>query len=61
MIFQFMHCRLEGEMRMAKKAATVNQWLGNRKRFANLFNVKVFGGEQIVKPEELEPIKGETM
>ena len=45
---------------MAKKAATVKQWLGDRKRFANLFNAQIFGGVQVVKPEELEPIEGET-
>jgi len=45
---------------MEKKAAAIGQWIRNRKRFANLFNVKVFGGAQIIKPEELEPIEGET-
>ena len=45
---------------MAKKAAAVGQWMKNRRRFANVFNVKVFGGKQIIKPEELEPIEGET-
>lgn len=45
---------------MSKKAVTVGQWIGNRRRFANIFNVKVFGGKQIIKPEELEPIEGET-
>jgi len=45
---------------MAKKAAAVKQWIGNRKRFANLFNAKIFGGVQIIKPEDLEPIEGET-
>ena len=45
---------------MAKKAAAVKQWIGNRKRFANLFNVKIFGGVQIIKPEDLELIESET-
>lgn len=45
---------------MAKKAAAVKQWIGNRKRFANLFNAKIFGGVQIIKPEDLEPIESET-
>lgn len=47
-------------MRMAKKAAIVGQWMKNRRRFANVFNAKVFDGAQIIKPEELEPIEGET-
>lgn len=45
---------------MAKKAAAVKQWIGNRRRFANLFNAKIFDGVQIIKPEDLEPIEGET-
>ena len=45
---------------MAKKAAIVGQWIGNRRRFANVFNVKIFDGAQVIKPEELEPIEGET-
>ena len=45
---------------MAKKAAAVTQWLRNRKRFADLCNATVFRGEQVVKPEELEPVEGET-
>ena len=45
---------------MAKKAAIVGQWMKNRRRFANVFNAKVFDGAQIIKPEELEPIEGET-
>ena len=45
---------------MAKKAAAVKQWMGNRRRFANLFNVKIFGGVHIIRPEDLEPIEGET-
>ena len=45
---------------MAKKAAAVKQWIGNRRRFANLFNVKIFGGVHIIRPEDLEPVEGET-
>ena len=45
---------------MAKKAATVGQWMKNRRRFANVFNAKIFDGVQVIKPEELEPIEGET-
>ena len=40
--------------------AAVKQWLSNRNRFADLFNGFVFGGEQIVFPEELEPTETET-
>ena len=45
---------------MAKKAAAVKQWIGNRTRFADLFNVKIFDGVQVIKPEDLEPVEGET-
>ena len=45
---------------MAKKAAAVKQWIENRRRFANLFNAKLFNGIQIIKPEDLEPCEGET-
>lgn len=45
---------------MAKKAAIVGQWMKNRRRFANVFNAKIFDGVQVIKPEELEPIEGET-
>lgn len=47
-------------MFMAKKAAIVGQWVKNRRRFANVFNAKIFDGVQVIKPEELEPIEGET-
>ena len=30
---------------MSKKAAAVKQWVENRKRFANLFNAKIFDGK----------------
>ena len=45
---------------MAKKAAAVKQWIENRRRFANLFNAKIFDGMQVIKPEDLKPIEGET-
>lgn len=45
---------------MAKKAAIVGRWMKNRRRFANVFNAKIFDGVQVIKPEELEPIEGET-
>ena len=45
---------------MAKKAAAVKQWLENRNRFANFFNARIFNGVQIIKPDELEPVDGET-
>jgi len=59
-LFRLSDKQLEGEMFMAKKTATVGQWIGNRRRFANVFNVKIFDGAQVIKPEELEPIEGET-
>ena len=44
---------------MAKKAAAVGQWMKNRRRFANVFNAKLFNGVQVIKPEELETIAGD--
>lgn len=45
---------------MGKSDTAVNIWLGDKARFADLFNASVFDGEQIVMPEELEVIKGEA-
>ena len=38
----------------------LKQWLKNKARFADLFNAVVFDGEQVIKPEELEEINGES-
>ena len=45
---------------MGKGNAAVRQWMSNPKRFADLFNGMVFEGEQVIRPEELEPADGET-
>ena len=39
--------------------AAVRQWMSNPERFADLFNGMVFEGEQVIRPEELEPVDGE--
>ena len=44
---------------MGQSNAAVRQWMGNPKRFADLFNGTVFNGEQVIRPEELEPVDGE--
>ena len=44
---------------MGQSNAAVRQWMGNPKRFADLFNATVFNGEQVIRPEELEPVDGE--
>ena len=41
---------------MGEKDTAMNQWLCDKVRFADLFNGSVFGGEQVVRPEELERI-----
>ena len=45
---------------MGKGNAAVKQWLGNKNRYADLFNGILFEGEEVVLPEELEPIESET-
>ena len=44
---------------MGQSNAAVRQWMGNPKRFADLFNATIFDGEQVIQPEELEPVDGE--
>lgn len=45
---------------MGKGNAAVKQWLGNPKRFADLFNGTVFEGRNVVLPQDLEPIDSEV-
>ena len=45
---------------MGKGNAAVKQWLGNPRRFADLFNGIVFQGKQVILPEDLHPATGET-
>ena len=46
---------------MGKSATIAVQWLEKPVRVAALFNGAVFAGEQIIKPEELEPADGRAM
>ena len=39
---------------MGKADVAVNRWLEDNERFASLCNGVVFGGQQVIKPEELE-------
>ena len=48
------------ECSMGKGNAAVKQWLGNPRRFADLFNGIVFQGKQVILPEDLHPATGET-
>lgn len=45
---------------MSKGHTAVNQFLENKTRYADFFNGNFFQGKQIVLPEELEVIKGES-
>ncbi len=45
---------------MGKSNAAIRQWLGNRSRFADLFNGTLFQGKQIVLPEDLESMDSEV-
>lgn len=45
---------------MGKTNIAVNNWLSDKGRFADLFNGTVFGGRQVVMPEELENLDRET-
>ena len=45
---------------MGKPDVVLKQWLKNKVRFADLFNAVVFGGEQVIKPEELEEVNSES-
>ena len=39
---------------MGKADVNVNIWLSEKKRFANLFNGVIYGGRQVILPEDLE-------
>ena len=41
---------------MGKANTSVNRWLRDNHRFASLYNGYVFGGRQIIRPEELEDL-----
>lgn len=41
---------------MGKADVNVNIWLSEKKRFANLFNGVIYGGRQMILPEDLEEV-----
>lgn len=43
---------------MGKANTSVNRWLRDNHRFTSLYNGYVFGGRQIIRPEELEDLPG---
>ncbi len=45
---------------MGKDDSAIKQWLSNEVRFADLFNGTIFNGKQIVKPDELRIVEGES-
>lgn len=45
---------------MGKGHIAVNKYISDKTRFADLINGKLFGGEQVVLPEELEKVEGES-
>lgn len=45
---------------MGKADAAVKNWLGDKRRFADLFNGVLFGGEQVLTENSLEELKGES-
>lgn len=46
---------------MGQGNAAVKQWIERPDRFADLFNGYVFQGEQVILPEELEHVSGESV
>lgn len=50
--------RIKEALPMGKANTSVNQWLRDNHRFASLYNGYVFGGRQIIRPEELEDLPG---
>ena len=45
---------------MGKKDISVKLWLKDNRRFADLFNGVCFDGRQVIRPEELEELDGES-
>ena len=48
--------RNQEEASMGKADVNVNIWLSEKKRFANLFNGVIYGGRQVILPEDLEEV-----
>jgi len=51
---------LERKMLMAKEDIAVKQYLKVKERFADAYNANMFGGRQVIKPEELSEINAES-
>ena len=47
-------------MQMGKSSAAMKEYVGRRERFADLFNYFLFQGELVIRPEDLEPVDGES-
>ena len=47
-------------MLMGRADVAVRRWLGDKERFADLFNGTVFQGEEVVLAEDMEEQKGES-
>ena len=45
---------------MGKSNAAMKEYVGRKERFADLFNYFLFQGELVIKPEDLEPVDGES-
>ena len=45
---------------MGTKDVVISDWLSDKVRFADLINGTVFDGKQVIQPEELEIIRGES-
>lgn len=45
---------------MGKNNTAVRQYLSDTTRFADIVNGTIFGGKQVVHPEELEQVDGES-
>ena len=45
---------------MGKNDIAVKQWLSAKDRFADLFNMLIFGGSTVVHPQDLEDMEGEA-
>ena len=43
-----------------KNDIAVKQWLSAKDRFADLFNMLIFGGSTVVHPQDLEDMEGEA-
>ena len=49
--------KMKGDLPMGKSDTVLSAWLGDEKRFADLYNGSVFQGRQMVKAENLQPEK----